>query len=115
MKPIVEPNDDLQFSRILKRYLRAMGEIVPTTPGEVEELLKIRPDLMEMEGSDEEAAQILRRGYSDYSLTRSTETAEENTSEFTRAAARNAGKITDEIRKRMDNDRKEATQKPFND
>jgi hypothetical protein len=110
MKPIVEPNDDLQFSRILKRYLRALGEIVPTTPGEVAELLNNRPDLLEMKGSDEEAAQILRRGYSGFSLTRNADTAKENTSEFTRAAARNAGKITDEIRKKMDNDRNESFQ-----
>jgi hypothetical protein len=115
MKSIVEPNDDLQFERILKRYLRSTGRLVPETPGEVEHLLKLKPELCQPEGSFEDAMAILNRGYSGFKLTPGENKGQENTGDFTKAAARNAGKITDEIRRLMDSDREKSQNTSDND
>lgn len=108
MKTFVEPTDDLQFERILKRYLRSIGRLVPETPGEVEHLLKLKPELCQPEGSFEDAMAILSKGYSGFKLSPGKNKAHEKTDDFSKAAARNAGNITDEIRRLMDSDREKS-------
>ncbi len=96
----------------LKSYLRKTGRLLPESIKDVEHLLKHMPELTQLQGTPEEAMKILETGYTYYRYSPQQHIVSEDTTEFVKAAARNAGKLTDEIRRLMDSDREKAANNP---
>jgi len=113
MNPSTNKNDK-QLEQRLLGYLRSTGRMAPETPEEVEALLRLMPELEERAGTQEEALAVLRKGYTTYEFRSPKPDVSEADPEFRRAAARNAGSITDEIQRQMDRDRNNAQNNPDN-
>ena len=116
MKTVIESDCDKKLEQKLRSYLRTTGRLVPETPEEVEHLLLLMPELTQPQGTYEEAMNILNNGFIDYQLEAPGPLTNEITNlEYGKAAARNAGKLTDDIRSMMDNDREQTLNTPNED
>lgn len=115
MKTVTQSELDKKVEQNLRSYLRKTGRLVPETPAEVEYLLQIMPELSQPQGTYEEAMNILKNGILDFQIPEPASQSNELAMQYHAAAARNAGKLTDEIRRLMDNDREQAFNAPDKD
>lgn len=116
MKTVIESENDKKMEHKLGSYLRTTGRLVPETPAEVKLLLIKMPELNQEQGSYEEAMIILKNGFMDFELNDIIFLTNETTNnEYGKAAARNAGKLTDDIRRLMENDRQQSLNTPDED
>lgn len=116
MKTVIESECDKKLQQKLRSYLRTTGRLVPKTLAEVKLLLLNMPELTQEEGSHEEAMIVLKNGFMDFQLNDIIFLANETTNnEYGKAAARNAGSLTDDIRRMMDNDREQTLNTPNED
>ena len=106
MKSQSEPTEDRRIIRLLSICLRANGELIPVT---IEQVMafeyKFKEDLNKVSSRLPDPYELLARGRKsdpdiiNPELNRSIET------QYYSAAARNGKEISDEIRRKMDNDR----------
>jgi hypothetical protein len=68
MKTVIKSESDNNMEQKLRSYLRSTGRLVPETPAEVEQLLKIMPELTQPQGTFEEAMNILKNGILDFQI-----------------------------------------------
>lgn len=113
MKTVIESECDKKLEQNLRSYLRTTGRLVPETPEEVEHLLILMPELTQPKGTTEDAMDVLTKGFIHFTLNESVSIVTLDTRKnFQNMAARNAGKLTDDILLLMESDRINASDHP---
>jgi hypothetical protein len=112
--PEQNKRDELPHPSI-ESIFRANGYLFPITPEQVrafEGLLERKPELIDDDLPD--PMEILRQG-KQFRVTIITNQTQTIYDEYLQRAARNGKEISDEIRKKMDNDRRNGLSNPPND
>ncbi|MDY0104571.1 MAG: hypothetical protein RBS07_16685 [Lentimicrobium sp.] len=115
MKTVIKSESDNNMEQKLRSYLRRTGRLVPETPAEVENLLQLMPELSQPQGTFEEAMEVIKNGFLHFRFPEQEPLASELTIQYHAAAARNAGKLSDEVRQLMDSDREQTMNAPDED
>ena len=110
-----ELTEEEEFSKKLEFFLRSTGRLFPITPSQVEafeEYMISHPNPEPLTGFKMSAEEILHRGYIEY-VPKPIAAVDEYGEGF-RAAARNKGKLTDDIIRLMKEEQEKAKKEKEN-